>query len=41
MKAKDESGNDMQTVILTKKQFIAKMFRKRIDKTTEEHQLVD
>ena len=35
-KAKDETEDDMQTVTLAKKQIIAKVVRKRIDRTTKE-----
>ena len=41
IKAKDETEMNMQTVILTKKQSIAKLFRKRIDKITIEFQFID
>ena len=41
MKAKGEKEDGMQTVILKKKQFIAKIRRKRIDKTTREYQFLD
>ena len=40
-KAKNETEDDMQTVTLTKKQLITKIFMKRIDKTTMEYQLID
>ena len=40
-KAKDETEDDMQTVTLTKKQFIAKLVQKRIDRTSFEYQLID
>ena len=40
-KAKDETEDDMQTFTLTKKQFIAKVFYKRIDKNTKEQQFID
>ena len=41
MKAKDETDDDMQIVTLKKKQFIAKLFYKRIDRTTMEFQYFD
>ena len=41
MKAKDETEDEMLTVTLTKKQLIAKMLYKRIDKTTLELQFID
>lgn len=41
IKAKDETDNDMQTVMFTKKQFIAKLFTKRLDKNNLELQFID
>ena len=41
IKAKDETEDDMQSVTLTKKQFIAKVCKKRIDKITKEYQFID
>ena len=41
LKAKDEREDDMQTVALQKKQRIAKLFGKRIDKITRELRLID
>ena len=41
MKAKDETEDDMQTVTLTKKQIIAKIFYERIDRDTLENQFFD
>ena len=41
MKVLNETDDDMQTVTLTKKQCIAKLFRKRIDKNTKEYQFID
>ena len=41
MKVQNEIEDDMQTVTLTKKQCIAKLFRKRIDKDTKEYQFID
>ena len=41
MKAKGETEGDMQTVTLTKKQIIAKIFYERIDRDTLENQFFD
>ena len=41
MKAKDETEDNMQTATLTKKQFIAKLFEKRIDKITSAFEFID
>ena len=41
MKAKDETEDEMQIVTLTKKQLIAKLVTKRIDKMTLEIQFID
>ena len=41
MKAKDETEDDMQIVTLKKKQSIAKLFFKRIDKIGIEYQFID
>ena len=41
MKAKGETEDGMQTVTLTKKQVIAKMLFKRVDKITLEYQFYD
>ena len=41
VKAKDETENDMKSVKLAKKQFIARMVQKRIDKGTQEYQFID
>ena len=41
MKAKNETEDGMLTVTLTKKQVVAKMIVKRLDKTTSEYQFVD
>ena len=41
MKAKDETEDELQVVTLTKKQCIAKIIEKRIDKITREIQLID
>ena len=41
MKAKDETEDDMQIVTLSKKQSIAKIIYKRIDKITCENQFID
>ena len=41
MKAQDETEDGMQTINLTKKQVIAKMLMKRVDKITREYQFYD
>ena len=41
LKAKDETENEMQTVTLKKKQFIAQLVRNRIDRTTREYEFID
>ncbi len=41
MKANDETEDDMQIVTLKKKQLIAKLVTKRIDKMTLEFQFID
>ena len=41
LKAMNETTDDMQSVTLTKKQSIAKLFFKRIDKITAEYQFID
>ena len=41
LKAKDETEDEMQTVTITKKQTIAKLCWKRIDRFTMEWQLFD
>ena len=40
-KAQDETEDGMQTITLTKKQVIAKMLMKRVDKITIEYQFYD
>ena len=41
LKALGETEDDMQTVTLSKKQFITKLIKKRIDKNTREYTFID
>lgn len=41
IKTKDETEDEMQTITIIKKQYISKLFVKRIDKVTREYQFID